>query len=216
MTLDPLAERRRYRRLLPAQEAELRALWEAGATTADDLAARFGMSRRGVQAALSRLGARKGAAAGAVAAAVHKRVLAEAVPAHPDLATRIRETKDSAYQNAARLESLAMQAAEAAMGEVGGVGALRALDLAASVLARVRTVKWAALGLDGRAAADGEPPELVVRQMTPEEVAAIRRDQDRYDAALSRGDDPETQHADDTTADDVVDEGGDDPVPSRA
>ena len=212
MTPEPSTRRRRYRRLLPAQEAELRALWEAGGTTAEDLALRFSMSRRGVQAALARLGAKKGAAAGAVAAAVHKRVLAEAVPAHADLATRIRETKDTAYQNAARLEALAMQAAEDAMAEVGGVGALRALDLAASVLARVRNVKWAALGLDGRTPPEGDAPELVVRELTTEEVAAMRQDQEREDAMLGRGGHEEDEGNTDPDADEAVIEGEEGPA----
>lgn len=201
-------DKRRYRRLLPAQEAELRALWEAGATTAEELAAKFGMSRRGVQAALARLGARKGAAAGAVAKAVRNRVLAEAVPSHPDLAVRIRETKDSAYQNAARLEALAMQAAEDAAGELTGAAALRALDLAASVLARARNVKWAALGLDGRGAPDGDPPVLMVRQMTEAEVAEIRAQQEAEDAItrIDGGDDAAS--AADSLPDDVVIEEG--------
>jgi hypothetical protein len=200
---------RRYRRLLPAQEGELRALWEAGATTAEELAARFGMSRRGVQAALSRLGAKKGAAASAVATVVHRRILAEAVPMHGDPVVRIREAKDAAFMNAVRLEALAMQAAEEAMAEIGGIGALRALDLAASVLARARTVKWAALGLDGRTPPDTtDLPELVIREMTAIEIGTIRRRQDADDRALGAGDDLDPAPVDEP-ADDVVVEGED-------
>lgn len=212
MFSETVAPPRRYRRLLPAQEAEMRALWEAGATTADELAARFGMSRRGVQAALSRLGAKKGAAASVVVTAVHRRVLAEALPMHADLTTRIRQTKDTAFQNAARLEALAMQAAEEAMAEIGGIGALRALDLAASVLGRVRNVKWAALGLDGRSPPEtGDLPELVIREMTADEIGTIRRRQDAEDQALALGpsDDLDRQAADEP-AEDVITEGDDD------
>jgi hypothetical protein len=201
-------DRRRYRRLLPAQEAELAALWEAGATTADDLAARFGMSRRGVQAALARLGAKKGAAAAAITKAISARILAETVPAHPDLAVRTREAREAAYQNAAELESMAMQAArEAAAGElVAAAALLRALDLAASVLARTRTVRWAALGLDGRGLPDGDVPTLVVKQMTAAEVAEMRRAQREEDAALG-GPINGTASDHDSAADDVIEEG---------
>lgn len=145
MTPEP-STTRRYRRLLPAQEAELRALWEAGASTAEDLAVRFGMSRRGIQAALSRLGARKGAAAAALSKAVHARILSDAMPEHPDLASQIRWMRDETYKNATRIEVLAMAAAEeAAAGEIASATAiLRALDSAAAKGARTDSSRTSA------------------------------------------------------------------------
>jgi hypothetical protein len=92
---------------------------------------------------------------------------------------------------------------------MGAVAALRALDLAATALDRTRRSRWAALGLDKGVPASGELPELPIRDLTDEEVEAIRAQQLAEDEAAS---DAEDGCAD---ADDVVIEGEDeDPSPA--
>lgn len=195
--------RRRYRRLTGPEEIELRSLWEGGSFTMDDLAGRLGMSRRGVQAALDRLGARKGATAPAASLLRPVRAKPCTPPADPE--ERARDAKAAVYANAVRLEALAMQAAEDAS-ELGGIAALRAIDLAASVLARTRVARWASLGLDGKTPAEAsELPELPVRQLTDEETEAIRAAQAAEDEAFGVTYDQDEAAQDDA---DIVEEGG--------
>jgi hypothetical protein len=157
----------------PERAAEIVALWETGSVTHDDLASRFGMSRRGVQELLRRAGAVKGAKARALASAATAHVLATALPSPTDLAERIREVKARAYENASTIER-AIMAAVTGPTVAEAAPALRALDLAASALERVRRAQWAALSVEAQVN-DGEAlPELPIRVMSPEEVAAIR------------------------------------------
>ncbi|MGG5889448.1 hypothetical protein ACLF3G_20115 [Falsiroseomonas sp. HC035] len=192
---------RRYAKLKPTEDADLVALWSAGGMTADDLAARFGMSRRGIQQALIRLGSpKKGGARPA------PRVLAvppiPAPPAKP--ADRQRGAIDSAYVNAVHLEALTMLAVNDAVAG-GGIPALRALDLAASALARLTTIKRAAAGLGAiNPITEADLPELPIREITPAEIAAMRAQQLADDAeGLAH------MHDDDDEDDDLISEGDD-------
>ncbi len=212
MSTDKAATARRpYRKLLPAQEVELVQLWEAGGHTAEDLAILFGLSRRGIQAAVSRLGAKRrrrpaGAAPGAVAE-IRARVCAAPLPVAADQADRTVALLDAAFANASHLEALTMATVDDAAA-AGGIAALRALDIAASALARITTIKRQAAGLGAsNPITIGDLPELTVRELTAEEIAAIRDQQVAEDnAAMSSTDDD----------DNVVAEGDDDASDRRA
>lgn len=172
---------RSYRRLTTADDADLKAAWEAGASTVSDLSVRFGMSARGIQAALVRMGAQKGTAAAKVTRAVGRIATVPEIEPGDDLGGRAAETRDDAYRHAHLLEHLAMQAAAQAA-EVGGMPALRALDLAGSIIERCRKARWAATGLDKTDLMDSaELPELIIRELSDAEVAEIRAEQLDYD-----------------------------------
>jgi len=192
----PSAAPRRYTRLTPDQHAEMARLWETGLYTAAELAHRFGCSRRGVQAALERLGAVKGAAplpsappapsAGFCAAPGPVLDGADDAPARQVQEERIRAAREAAWQHAAELEAMTMHAARTLAAQPPGATTLRALDLAASVMGRVRALRWASLGLDGKLPVDADDlPELPIREMTREEIAAIRARQAAEDAELA-------------------------------
>jgi len=198
--------KRSYRKLTSDDEAELVSMWGTGASTIADLALHFGMSPRGIQAALSRLDAKKGRAGMtavrrlvAVASADTARPPAPAeIPIISSSADRQRSAIDMAYANAVQLELMTMHAVTEATA-LGGIAALRALDIAASALARLTTMKRAAAGLGAtNPVSSGELPELVLRELTTSEVAAIR-DQQLADDNAAMG-----------TDDDVVREDGDD------
>jgi hypothetical protein len=161
------------RHATPERAAEIIALWETGSVTHADLATRFVLSKRGVQELLKRSGAVKGAKAKAVASAATARILATALPSPSDLASRIREVKARAYENATAIEH-AIMAAIAGANIAEAAPALRALDLAASALERARRAQWAALSVEAQINEGDALPELPIRMMTPEEVAAIR------------------------------------------
>ena len=211
MSATATKEKRRYKRLTPTEWAEAEALWKTGGPTLEELAARFAVTVRALQAHFAKHGIRKGAAAAALASAVEERVLAAALPAEDELSRRIRATKESAYRNAVKIEQLVLGQVEAAQNPgtaMGAVAALRALDLAATALDRTRRSRWAALGLDKGVPASGELPELPIRDLTEGEVEAIRAQQLAEDAATLGA---EGGHAD---ADDVVIEGeNEDPSP---
>ena len=85
------ATKRRYKRLTPAEWAEAEALWKTGGPTLDELAARFAVTVRALQAHFAKHGIQKGAAAAALASAVEERVLAAALPTEDELSRRIRD-----------------------------------------------------------------------------------------------------------------------------
>jgi hypothetical protein len=85
------------------------------------------------------------------------------------------------------------------------------LDMAASAVARTQRAKWAALGLDRGMPEIHDLPELVIRQLSPEEVAEIRDRQLREDAERSSGGAGHEAGDDDIIVDDgIVVEGEDD------
>ncbi|MGK7864560.1 hypothetical protein [Falsiroseomonas sp. E2-1-a4] len=201
--------KRSYARLTPEQWGEARAAWATGAVTAEELARHYGCSLRSVQLHMAQHRVEKGSAAAALTATVEARVLAEALPGEDDLATRIRQTRDGTYADAEVIQRLVMRNVQLAQDPATGfaaVAALRALDLAAAALGRTQRVRWLALGLDKALPAGGELPELVIREMTAEETAAIRDQQLREDAEADATQ-PAAEGEDD---DDVVIEGEDD------
>ncbi len=203
MPLPP--SRRRYRRLAAPEEAQLVSLWEGGALSAEDLACRFGMSRRGIQAALTRLGAVKGRSADEAVIAATQRTLAALPPLPSDPAERIHNAREAAYRDAVRLQQLAMAAAEEAAQELGGVASIRVLAKVADVIAKARVVVWSSLNLDGKMPVnEGDLPELPVRDLTDEEVAAIRDQQSLDDEELGRTPPPPEPHEEN----EIVEEGG--------
>lgn len=206
---DQSAQRRRYVRLSSEQWAEARAAWVTGGVTAEELARRYGCSLRAIQLHMLQHKAEKGSALAKHAAAVEARVLAEALPSNDDLATRIRETREATYANATAIQQLVMnnvQLAQDPTTALGAVAALRALDLAAAALGRTQRVRWLALGLDKALPASDELPELLIREMSAEEVIAIRDQQHRDDAELNTG-----QSLAEDDDDNRIEEGDDDP-----
>lgn len=203
--------RRRYARLSAEEWAEARAAWMTGGVTAEELAQRYGCSLRAVQLHMAKHKAQKGSAIAARAAAVEARVLAEALPDEDDLATRIRQTREGTYRDAMTIQQLVMQnvlLAQNPTTALSAVAALRALDLAATALGRTQRVRWLALGLDKAPPEPTELPELPIRVLTDEEVAAIRAQQEQDDALSPHAQARARAHED--AEDDVVIEGEDD------
>ena len=183
MSATATREKRRYKRLTPAEWAEAEALWKTGGPTLEELSARFAVTVRGLQAHFAKHKVQKGAAAAALAGAVEERVLAAALSAGDALSRRILDTKESAYRNAVAIERLVLGQVEAAQNPgtaMGAIAALRALDLAATALDRTRRSRWAALGLDKGVPASGDLPTCA---LTDEGGEAIRARQLAEDTA---------------------------------
>ena len=177
--------KRRYKRLTAEEWAKARAAWATGAITADELARSCGCSVRAIQLHMAKHEVAKGSAAAALASAAEARLLADALPSEADLATRIRQTREGIYIDASTIQELVMSNVRLAQDPttaLGAVAALRALDLAATAIGRTQRLRWAALGLDRDSPVSDELPELVIRELTADELTELRERHSREDA----------------------------------
>src|SRR4051794_36820801 len=85
--------KRKYNRLTPTTWAEIRAHWETGEVTLQELSHQHGISTRTLQAHFEKAGTVKGSAAAALAAAVKQKVLAEELPDVDVTAARAKDTR---------------------------------------------------------------------------------------------------------------------------
>ena len=120
-----------------------------------------------------------GAAAGAeMAAVVQKEIFKEELGDQDTLVFRARETRETAYTNAVKVEGLVM--AQLALAQKNPTLAFKAatavkmLALAAATLERTQAVKLRALGLDKENALPEEMPELIIRDLSKEELTALQ------------------------------------------
>src|SRR5664279_1665110 len=100
--------KRKYVRLPLSAWAELRAYWESGDHSLNELSDRYGVSRRAIQNHLSKQGCIKGAKAAEMAAVVQKEVFKSELGDQDTLVARAKETREAAYANAAIVEALVM------------------------------------------------------------------------------------------------------------
>lgn len=178
-------------RLTPKQWAEAEALWESGEVTLDDLAAKFSKHKSNFSRHFDKNGIKRGAKAEA-----HKKKIADAVTAASVdeasvSAARIRETKEEHYKMASGLAKLVWT--EVITAKTGGhalataTANLKALDIAATALAKLRNERWEILGLDRSDYVDGDViPELVISELTAEEIEKIKN-KDLEDMGLDVG-----------------------------
>jgi hypothetical protein len=169
---------RPYKRLASSVWAEIRALWETGDVTLAELAARFGVTTRTLQAHFLKHGTQKGSKAEELAAAVQAEIF---TAMELDRDTRVRlgnEALATAYRNAVVLERLVMAQLERAQDSPGeaykAATAIKTLSLAAAALERVNGIKRSALGLDTFDPTEDETPVLIIRDLTEEDIDRIR------------------------------------------
>lgn len=205
------------RRLTPAQWAEVEAQWAAGTVTYEDLVSKYGCAMSTFERHFKKRGITKGAGAAATRKAVEDKLVAASIDEATILAARIKETKEQHYTMASNLGKLIwnelLEAKKAGSPMAAALNNLKALDLAATGLKKVREERWAILGLDRPDAVDpDEVPELQITELTAEEIQALRdRDHNEMDdispakATADSDDDTDDESGDDT--DDVVEEG---------
>ena len=196
------------KRLTAKQWAEAEALWESGSVTYEDLMKKFGLAQSSFERHFKKRHIVKGAKAAAVRAKVDERLAAAAIDEAAIIAARIKETKESHYTMANNLSKLAyaeiLQAKKDGNPVSVAINNLKALDKAMDVLKKAREERWVVLGLDRPDAVDPEElPELVVSELTPEQIDELRR---RDEADLEEVGSPNQSAADDS--DDDPDEDG--------
>jgi len=167
--------------LTPAEWAEVVTLWELGKVTLSDLSDKFKISPAGLSKGLKKRGAVKGSRAREVSEAVAKTVLKEtaeeALTAAEERQAKINETRKSHYDYAKMLSqqivgrlAKAQQEKRPFETEIGNIKTLR---LAAQGLATLRQERFAILDAD-KALDQDELPELVIRDLTDDEITKLR------------------------------------------
>lgn len=178
--------KRRYVRLADDQWAEAEAAWASGSATLPELAHRFGVTERGLQARFAKRGIEKGEAAKALAAQVVARVKEEQAADVETLVERAATIRETTYAHAAKVERMIVDRLDAAAADpsqtFAAAAAIKMLTNAASALERLHSLKRSALGISDDDVSDDEMPVLLIRDMTRGEIEDMRRKQDEEDA----------------------------------
>jgi hypothetical protein len=182
------ASRRKYVRLDEAVWAEIEAAWESGEVTLEELANRYDVNRRTLQAHFSKRGVEKGARAVALATVVRERLDAADAAEADGLAERARATRDRAFRSADLVEELLLAQLDQVRADPTQVikvaAAAKALSLAAATLERVHAIKARALGLDRDEALGDELPVLEFIDLSVNDIERLRAEQDADDAPI--------------------------------
>ena len=171
------AEKSKYARLTPAEWEEVKAMWEMGAATIEEIGKRFDKDAAGLHRRLQKEGIKHGCKKHLITDAISK----EINDANTRNIKKIIETREDHYQWSVAIAKLTMhqivnaQKTSAPLATI--LPALKSLQTASSILANVRNERWSILGLDKGDPESDELPELVVAGMTPEEIEDIKRKQ---------------------------------------
>jgi hypothetical protein len=181
-----VSTKRKYHRLAPSIWAEICAEWEVGDTTLEELATRFGVNTRTLQAHFLKNSVAKGSKAAQLASAVKEELFKLELEGKGNLIQRARETRESAYKNAVAVETLIMGQLELAQKDPSqafkAASAVKLLSLAAAGLERLHALKWSALGMNRDSVVSDELPKLIFVDLTDEEINAIQQGEDADDA----------------------------------
>jgi predicted DNA-binding ribbon-helix-helix protein len=181
-----VAETEGPRRLSQREWLEAKALWELGNSTLDELSARYGISRDAISRRFRRDGVIKGSRASEQAREVAKQVAEQDKADSVMLLARIKETRENHYEWSTTLAKMAVREIAEAIKNKREIAAcipnLKAIQLAAQVVKTSREERYALLGLDKGMDPSDEIPELIISEMTAEEIHAAQR-------AVAMGDD---------------------------
>ena len=187
--------------LSPKRWAEARALWESGEVTLTMLSEKFDVTRATLQRHFTLRGCKKGSKSHEHEKKVAEEIAKNAVDDASVIAARIRETKEEHYKMASGLAKLTwnevLQAKKAGSPIATAMNNLKALESAMNVLKKAREERFAVLGLDREDYVDQEGlPELVISELTADQIEVLRRKQASDDLG-------------DIEEDDVTEEDGD-------
>lgn len=177
--------RRKYVRLSEEAWAEIDALWELGEATLPELADRYGVSTRTLQAHFEKNRIVKGSKGREIALGIKAEIFSQASANMQDIAKLAGEAKRQAYVNAKAIEGLLMEQLQVAASTPSEAyrtaTAIKSLALAAQTTERLLGIKYKALGLDRDERLAEELPEIKFRYITPEEALEMRRAQEAED-----------------------------------
>lgn len=193
------------------QWAEAVALWESGAVTLPELAKKFDRHEQSFVQYFRRRGIKKGRKTAELAKRVEKKVEEQQVNDAAVIAARIRETKEEHYKMAAGLAKLTwnelLKAKQDGVPVGTAINNLKALESAMNVLKKAREERYSVLGLDRPDAIDeNDVPELVISELTAEQIEELRQRSFRELASLDDETDELFENKASDGADDVVEE----------
>lgn len=212
MSDDKKASEKPRRRMTPAQWAEARAMWASGEFTAEQIAEKFGVARETLSRRFKKDGVKKGQSA--IDKRVEAEIIEKATKNVDKWAERAEQARESFYKTYEMLHKMTVKTIGDAHRGAGLFSAqpdLKALQMAASVMDRVRLNQWAVIGLDKESADEEEIPELLIRELTPDEVQRLKTMQNSVkDEEIEVGEaDPYLEDLDDEDVDTLIVEEGD-------
>lgn len=171
--------------LKPSQEAEMEAFWESGEFTLNELAERYGRDPTSISRHMSLKGIIKGSRAEEYSRIVREKVAEELSGPPSETARQIKQMKEDNLKYTSAIAKLTW--AEMAKAQQQGLPFLSirpnlmALKEAASIFSMLRVENWALLGVvEFEQRNDvGEIPELLISELTNEDVEKMRMDQQR-------------------------------------
>jgi hypothetical protein len=204
MMKKPRTSARKYTRLNPSIWAKIRAAWETGEMTLEELGDEHGVSKRTLQTHFRKHASVKGSEAAAMAAAVKSAVFEDILGSSEVRIARGRETRIAAYEGAMRIEGLLNAQIEMAGKDPSSaykaLSATKLLAMAAQTFERTQAIKWKALGLDQDQDTD-ELPVIRIIDLSNEDIAELaRRNGNEEDADLLEEEQAAASQADQQTA----------------
>lgn len=213
-TVTSIAEKRTKTKVAAKRWAEIEAVYETGDTTLSELSKKYKLGISTIQRHFDIAGIKKGSRKAEMKARVAEELTKTSITDATILAARIRETKEEHYKLSSHLAKLIW--AEVIAARTSGspmavaTNNLKALNVAADGLRKVREERWVVLGLDRPDAIDpGELPDLQVSVLGEDEIKEMReRDlQDDFDMSGAVQNGSENFQSDEDDADDDEDDG---------
>lgn len=185
-------ENRKWRHLTATEWQTIRVIWESGNCTAGELSKRFSVHPETIIRKMKKLGAVKGSASKRYVSQVQSRMQEKINGTADELAERIRETKENFYKWNKTLAVLAMKEIADAKNSGKPMSAitqnLRTYEVASNIVAKTRSETYSLLGLDKDDGGPKELPDLLISEMTADEVEQVRNrmeDEDLLEAAAA-------------------------------
>lgn len=169
-----------YRKLTPLEWEEVTTLWESGSVTLDDLVVKFGVSRTALYDGLKRRGSVKGIRAKEYAKRTEDALKSDTALRAEEV-TKFREKYHGFgdfLMNVTMMEIKRM-ATESPRTPETQRKMMHHLKMGADIFAKIRDQKFHLYDLYNEREEGEDIPEIAVAQYSPEQLAAIRKSQER-------------------------------------
>lgn len=209
---EEVKEKRRYTNIPVQTKRRIRAMYETGEYTIAQVAEEVKLDKTIVENYLKNHGIEKGKRSEEIQRAAMSKAQSMAEQEATLVASRIRETKEEHYKMAMGLAKLTWQEVVQCKQSKQPLGSikenLKALESASNTLAKCRGERWAVLGLDKDNVGMDSVPELVLTELTADQIEQIRNFQE--DDSLELADEELNRQFAEENENNIVEEGEDD------
>lgn len=205
-------EKKARSKFTPLKKAEARELWETASMTLDGIAAHIGIGRSSVSRYFKEAGIKHGARLKEAEEELRRKMLEESAAKAALHLERVSETKDQHYSWATAIARLTMaqiikaQKDKASLASVANE--IKTLEKVTAVLHNAMQQRYKALGIDKIDEDPGDLPELLVTELTANEIEEMRNQKDEDDADDLSDEERELAEALEGIDDDVDSEDG--------